>query len=74
MGGGVPDEVGGADGDEVDVYELVVVGPPVQVVDRVLEQDAQVVDRQDAAQEVEAAGEDSHHVEEIDAAPGEAPF
>jgi hypothetical protein len=74
VSGGVPDEVGGADGDEVDVYELVVVGPPVEVVNRVFEQNAQVVDREQTSQRVQTASEDRHDVQEVDAAPGKAPF
>lgn len=74
MGGGVPDEVGGPDEHEVDHDDVVFVGPAVEVVDGVFEDDSQVVDGEDGGEGEEDGGEDGDEEEEVDAAAVEAPF
>jgi hypothetical protein len=44
MEGGVPDEVGCPDEHEVDHDDIFLIGPSVEVVDGILEDDSQMID------------------------------
>jgi hypothetical protein len=68
MVGGVPDNKGGADGDEVELDDLVVVGASVDVVDDVFEDESQVADRHRPGQRVDARRDDYYQEQKVDAA------
>ena len=62
-------------GDEVDMDDVVVVGPPVQIVNDVFEDAAQMADPEEPSQAVQDPEDKGEDVEEVDTSPAEpAPF
>jgi len=74
LGESVPYEIRSSDEHEVDHYDVILIRPPIQVVNRVFEYHSQVIDCKNDSQQLQCSTENTHKVQEVDTTSMQASF
>lgn len=70
----LPNEKGRSDRQEIDLYDMLSIGPAVHIIDHVFENDPKMIDRQCPGQTIQDWEDQKDQEQKIDAASIEASF